>query len=166
MEPAYPFLNPDDVYNGFLFQNAHVNTYLESGDVNNRANIGALVDQLNSEIAVYATASENLALASDWLDMIGEFVSTVVPEAGVAFAGVQVDFGSFIRGVSSLFSNLSSTIAVNISRRQRTLAKLSNHKSLIDSAEIEAGFRNTQTLIEEISSLKQKVEELQTQTRA
>lgn len=165
-KPAYPFLDADNVYSGFLFKNAHVTSYLGSADLNNRTAIGVLVDQLNSEIAVYQSTSENLILASDWITAIGDFISTLIPEGGVAVAGIQLDIGSTLRGIAGLLTTLSTSTEMNISRRQRTLRKIENHRSLIDSAEIEAGYRNTQALLAEMVSLRQKVEELERRARA
>lgn len=158
VEPAYPSLDPADIR---MSWNKYVSVYAESEDLNNRTAIGELVYELNSQIAVYNTAAENLALAGEWVSTLGEFISTVQPEAGIAIAGAQVDFGAFIRGLSGLLTNLAMTLDRNISRRQRTLAILENHKSLIDSAEIEAGFKNTRSMVAEISALKQQVESLQ-----
>ena len=157
-EPAYPYLDPEDIK---MTRNKHVAAYLEGGDLNNRASIGELVTQLNSQIAVYRTTSENLELAGAWVTTLGDFLSTVQPEAGIVVAGAQLDIGSFIRGLSGFLTNLSITLDQNVSRRQRTLAMLSNHKSLIDSAEIEAGLKNTQSLMIEIMALKQQVATLQ-----
>ncbi|CAB9528187.1 expressed unknown protein [Seminavis robusta] len=162
--PNYPSLDPKDVYKGgFLkvFQAKGVESYL-SGDLNDRGAIGALVDQLNDQIVVYQTASQNTQTAGEIIYAVGELISTIVPEGGIGVAGILLDIGATVRGLGQFLQAIASATATNITFRQRTLLKVSNHKSLIDSAEIQASYQNSQMLLAELTSLREKVAELET----
>lgn len=163
--PRYPYLNPDDIYTGedeglYEAQNDQLNEYL-GGDVNDRLAIGALADDLNDQIVVYQTSSQNTQVAGEIIYGLGEFISTVIPGAGVTVAEANLDIGATVRALGTFLQAIASATATNVARRQRTLLKVQNHMKLIDSAEIEAAYKNSDALLEKIESLEALVADMQ-----
>lgn len=150
VEAKYPSLDPANMFVG---RNDNLSAYLESGNLNDRAAIANVVDRLNDQIVVYQTTSQNLQAAGQFINAIGEIVSTVVPL--VPTTEIRFNPGSTIDALGALLEGIGTATTTTTARLQRSLRAINDHKSRIDSAEIEASYQNTRALQQQLATASQ-----------
>ena len=162
--PEYPATLATSPYTQFAQSN--VQSYIATSDLNDRTDANLIVERIFDTLGPLGLLKHRRKQNDLFFETLTAFASMVqlneTLQAQINNAltipisnGVRLDpIGAIVRGVKAMTNIFDYYVDRNIALLEQELGTLGFHDGLIDSAEIQATLRNTETLIGKINTLQ------------